>query len=75
MEGLGGVPASQSQQPAPPPARILEGRDVNNQKAAGGVLITLENPSKPMRTEAADAGRYTSKMWQKARRWAESVVQ
>jgi site-specific DNA-methyltransferase (adenine-specific) len=37
--------------------------DVNNQKAAGGVLITLEKPSKQMRTEAADAGRYTSKLW------------
>ena len=30
--------------------------DVENQKAAGGVLITLEKPSKQMRTEAADAG-------------------
>jgi len=37
--------------------------DVNNQKAAGGVLITLEKPSKQMRTEAADTGRYTSKLW------------
>ena len=37
--------------------------DVNNQKAAGGVLIILEKPSKPMRNEAADAGRYTSKLW------------
>jgi len=37
--------------------------DVNNQKAAGGVLITLEKPTKQMRTEAADAGRYTSKLW------------
>jgi DNA modification methylase len=37
--------------------------DVENQKAAGGVLITLENPSKQMRTETADAGRYTSKLW------------
>jgi site-specific DNA-methyltransferase (adenine-specific) len=37
--------------------------DVENQKAAGGVLITLEKPSKQMRTEAADAGRYTSKLW------------
>jgi Restriction endonuclease len=39
--------------------------DVNNQKAAGGVLITLEKPTKQMRTEAADAGRYTSKLWHK----------
>ena len=37
--------------------------DVENQKAAGGVLITLEKPSKQMRTEAADGGRYTSKLW------------
>ena len=37
--------------------------DVENQKAAGGVLITLQKPSKQMRTEAADAGRYTYKLW------------
>src|SRR5437667_5332066 len=37
--------------------------DVENQKAAGGVLITLDKPSKQMRTEAADAGRYSSKLW------------
>ena len=37
--------------------------DVENQKAAGGVLMTLEKPSKQMRTEAADAGRYSSKLW------------
>ena len=37
--------------------------DVENQKAAGGVLITLEKASKQMRTEVADAGRYTSKLW------------
>ncbi|MGI9086747.1 MAG: restriction endonuclease [Chthoniobacterales bacterium] len=37
--------------------------DINNQKAAAGVLITLEKPSKPMREEAIDAGRYTSKLW------------
>src|SRR6266550_2730218 len=37
--------------------------DVNNQKAAGGVLITLEKSTKQMRTEAADAGRYSSKLW------------
>lgn len=39
--------------------------DVNNQKAAGGVLITLEKPSKPMVKEAIDAGRYTAKLYQK----------
>ena len=37
--------------------------DVENQKAAGGVLITLDKPSKQMRAEAADAGRYSSKLW------------
>jgi site-specific DNA-methyltransferase (adenine-specific) len=37
--------------------------DVENQKAAGGILMTFEKPSKQMRTEAADAGRYTSKLW------------
>ncbi|MBI3849563.1 MAG: hypothetical protein HY298_04630 [Verrucomicrobia bacterium] len=35
--------------------------DVNNQKAAGGILLTLEKPTKPMRDEAADAGRYESR--------------
>ena len=37
--------------------------DVNNQKAAGGILLTLEKPTGPMRDEAADAGRYQSKLW------------
>ncbi len=37
--------------------------DVNNQKAAGGILLTLEKPTKPMRDEAADSGRYESKLW------------
>jgi hypothetical protein len=37
--------------------------DVENQKAGGGVLITLDKPSKPMREEASDAGRYASKLW------------
>jgi len=37
--------------------------DVNNQKAAGGVLVTLDTPSKQMRTEAADADHYSSKLW------------
>lgn len=37
--------------------------DVNNQKAAGGILLTLEKPTKPMRDEAVDAGRYESKLW------------
>src|SRR5437588_17959 len=37
--------------------------DVENQKAAGGVLITLEKPSKQMRSEAAAAGRFDPKLW------------
>ena len=35
--------------------------DVNNQKAAGGILLTLEELTKPMRDEAVDAGRYESR--------------
>ncbi len=35
--------------------------DVNNQKAAGGVLITLEKASKPMVKEAIEAGKYKTK--------------
>jgi len=42
-------------------ARLLG--DVNNQNFAAGILMTLEKPSKPMRIEAADAGRYASKLW------------
>jgi DNA modification methylase len=38
---------------------------VENQKAIGGVLITLDKPTKPMRDEAASAGRFESKLWQK----------
>jgi hypothetical protein len=38
---------------------------VNNQKFAGGVLITLEKPTKPMREEAADAGAYEATLYQK----------
>jgi len=37
--------------------------DVNNQEFAGGILLTLEKPTQPMRIEAAEAGRYTSKIW------------
>jgi len=37
--------------------------DVNNQKFAAGILLTLEKPSKPMRIEAAEAGRYSSTIW------------
>jgi site-specific DNA-methyltransferase (adenine-specific) len=37
--------------------------DVNNQKAAGGILLTLKEPTPAMRQEAAEAGRYQSKTW------------
>jgi hypothetical protein len=37
--------------------------DIENQKVAGGILVTLEKPTKQMRTEAADAGRFVSKLW------------
>jgi len=37
--------------------------DVNNQKFAAGILIILEKPTKSMREEAADAGRYESRLW------------
>ena len=37
--------------------------DVKNQKFMAGVLVTLEPPTKAMRGEAAEAGRYTSKLW------------
>jgi hypothetical protein len=37
--------------------------DVNNQKAAGGILLTLEELTKPMRNEAVDEGRYEPKLW------------
>jgi len=37
--------------------------DVNNQKAAAGILITLEKPTKPMRQEGAEAGRYVPKLY------------
>jgi hypothetical protein len=37
--------------------------DVNNQRADGGVLITLENPSRPTVKEAIEAGRYKTKLY------------
>lgn len=37
--------------------------DVNNQEAVAGVLITLEKPTKPMREEAAESGRYGAKLY------------
>ena len=39
--------------------------DVNNQKAVGGILITLEKPTKPMVKETIEAGRYTTKLYHK----------
>ncbi len=38
---------------------------VEREKAAIGVLISMEDPTKPMRTEAATAGHYESKVWNK----------
>jgi hypothetical protein len=37
--------------------------DVSNQKFVAGILLTLEEPSKPMRIEAAEEGRHVSRMW------------
>jgi hypothetical protein len=39
--------------------------DVENQKAMGGVFITLESPTKPMVMESVGAGRYKTKLYQK----------
>ncbi len=38
---------------------------VERDKAAIGVLISMEDPTKPMQTEAVTAGFYESKMWNK----------
>jgi hypothetical protein len=38
---------------------------VDREKAAIGVLISMEDPTKPMQTEAVTAGFYESKMWNK----------
>ena len=38
---------------------------VEREKAAIGVVISMEDPTKPMLTEAATAGFYESKMWNK----------
>jgi site-specific DNA-methyltransferase (adenine-specific) len=38
---------------------------VDREKAAMGVLISMEDPTKPMKTEAATAGFYESKLWNK----------
>jgi hypothetical protein len=39
--------------------------DVGNQKAAGGLLITLDPPTGAMKKEAVEAGRYKSALWPK----------
>jgi site-specific DNA-methyltransferase (adenine-specific) len=39
---------------------------IEREKAAMGVLITLDPPSQPMRTEAASAGHYTSPGWNRS---------
>lgn len=39
--------------------------DVNNQKAVGGILITLESPTSAMKKEAVASGRYASALWKK----------
>ena len=36
---------------------------VNREKAAIGVLISMQEPTQPMKTEAADAGFYHSPGW------------
>ncbi len=38
---------------------------VEREKAAIGVVISMEDPTKPMQTEAVTAGFYESKMWNK----------
>jgi hypothetical protein len=38
---------------------------VDREKAAIGVMISMEDPTKPMQTEAVTAGFYESKMWNK----------
>ena len=39
--------------------------DVANQKAIGGILITLDAPTAAMKKEAVEAGRYTSVLWKR----------
>jgi site-specific DNA-methyltransferase (adenine-specific) len=39
--------------------------DVQNQKFVGGVMLTLEPPTKSMVKEANEGGRYTAKIYQK----------
>jgi hypothetical protein len=44
--------------------RLSFGQNVENQKAIGGVLITLDKPPKPKRDEGASARRFESELWQ-----------
>jgi site-specific DNA-methyltransferase (adenine-specific) len=39
--------------------------DVGNQKAVGGILITLDPPTPAMKKEAVEAGRYACALWKK----------
>jgi len=49
------------------PAHVRELRGVvEREKAALGVLITMREPTRPMRAEAAAAGLYTSPGWHKS---------
>ncbi len=47
-----------------PAMRDLKGT-VEREKAAMGLFITLEEPTRPMRTEAVSAGYYHSDIWQR----------
>lgn len=48
------------------PAGLLNLRGVVDREAAEiGVLITLEEPTQPIRREAASGGFYTSQSWNK----------
>ncbi len=38
---------------------------IERDKAAIGVLITMDEPTKPMRQEAAEAGFFSSTVWMK----------
>jgi site-specific DNA-methyltransferase (adenine-specific) len=39
--------------------------DAGNQKAVGGILITLDPPTAAMKKEAVESGRYISKLWRR----------
>jgi len=47
---------------APAPAIAQERPKLESHR---GILITLDTPTKPMRDEAASAGRFELKLWQK----------